>query len=97
MHNECAWPQQFWKSCVNGSNIVALQFGDQGTKEMLGVVGWKVWPVANFVQQHTTTSNNMQQGVQMDATCNIQQLMLGVVGQQCCVRLHAAQVVLLLN
>ena len=39
----------------------------------------------------------MQQGVQMDATCNIQQLMLGVVGQQCCVRLHAAQVVLLLN
>ena len=28
-----------------------------------------------------TTSNNMQQGVQTDATCNI---------QQCCVRLHAA-------
>ena len=28
-----------------------------------------------------TTRNNMQQGVQTDATCNI---------QQCCVRLHAA-------
>ena len=28
-----------WKSCANGSNIVALRFGDHGTKEMLGVVG----------------------------------------------------------
>ncbi|CAH3043043.1 unnamed protein product [Porites evermanni] len=26
-----------------------------------------------FAQQHATTSNNMQQGVQTDATCNIQQ------------------------
>ena len=31
--------------------------------------------------------NNMQQGVQTDATCNIQQY-LGVVGQQRWVRLH---------
>ena len=81
MCNERAWPQQCWKSCANGSNIVALRFGDHGTKEMLGVVGWKVWPVSNFAQQHATTSNNMQQGVQTDATCNI---------QQCCVRLHGA-------
>ena len=73
MRNERAWPQQCWKSCANGSNIVALRFGDHGTKEMLGVVGWKVWPVSNFAQQHTTTSNNMQHGVQTDATCNIQQ------------------------
>ena len=73
MRNERAWPQQCWKSCANGSNIVALRFGDHGTKEMLGVVGWKVWPVSNFAQQHATTSNNMQQGVQTDATCNIQQ------------------------
>ena len=56
MRNESAWPQQCWKSCANGSNIVALRFGDHGTKEMLGVVGWKVWPVSNFVQQHATTS-----------------------------------------
>ena len=64
------------------SNIVVLRFGDHGTKEMLGVnVGWKVWPVSDFVQQHTTISNNMQQGVQMDATWNI---------QQCCVHLHGA-------
>ena len=27
----------------------------------------------NNTQQHATTSNNMQQGVQTDATCNIQQ------------------------
>ena len=73
MRNERAWPQQCWKRCANGSNIVALRFGDHGTKEMLGVVGWKVWPVSNFAQQHATTSNNMQQGVQTDATCNIQQ------------------------
>ena len=39
MRNECAWPQQCWKSIANGSNIVALRFGDHGTKEMLGVVG----------------------------------------------------------
>ena len=73
MRNERAWPQQCWKSCANWSNIVALRFGDHGTKEMLGVVGWKVWPVSNFAQQHATTSNNMQQGMQTDATCNIQQ------------------------
>ena len=37
-----AWPQQCIKSCANGSNVVALRFGDQGIKEMLGVVGLKV-------------------------------------------------------
>ena len=74
MRNQRAWPQQCWKSCANGSNIVALRFGDHGTKEMSG-------PISNFAQQHATTSNNMQQGVQTDATCKI---------QQCCVRLHSA-------
>ena len=39
MRNECAWPQQCWKSCANRSNIVALRFSNHGTKEMLGVVG----------------------------------------------------------
>ena len=53
--------------------LLRLRFGDHGTKEMLGVVVWKVWPVSNFVQQQATTSNNMQQGVQTDATCNVQQ------------------------
>ena len=39
MRNERAWPQQCWRGCAKGSNIVALRFGDHGTKEMLGVVG----------------------------------------------------------
>ena len=47
--------------CVDGS-IVALSFGDHGTKEMLGV-GSKVW------QQLLTTRSDMQ----MDTTWNIQQ------------------------
>ena len=81
MRNQRAWPQQCWKSCANGSNIVALCFGDHGTKEMSGDVGWKVWPISNFAQQHATTSNNMQQDVQTDTTCNI---------QQCCIRLYSA-------
>ena len=49
------------------SNIVTLRFGEHRTKE----VASKVWPVSNFAQQHTTTSNNMQQGVQTDAACDI--------------------------
>ena len=75
MWNACAWPQERWKSCSNGSyfNIVALRFGDHGTNEVLGVVGWKVWPVSNFAQQLQTTRDNMQDGVQTDATCNIQE------------------------
>ena len=30
------------ESFANGSNIVALRFGDNGTNEMLGVVGSKI-------------------------------------------------------
>ena len=62
MRNERAWP-----------NNVALRFGDHGTKEMLGFVASKGWLVSNFAQQLITTCNNMQQGVQTDATCSIQQ------------------------
>ena len=40
-------PKNFEDLC-NASNIVVLRFGDQGTKEMLVVVGLKVWPVLNF-------------------------------------------------
>ena len=41
MCNARAWLQQYWKSWANGSNIVALRFGDHGTNEMLqlGIVG----------------------------------------------------------
>ena len=37
-----AWPQQCWKSCTNGSNIVTLRFNNHSTKEMLGVMGSNV-------------------------------------------------------
>ena len=70
--NERAWPQKCWKSCANGSKIVALRFGDHKTTEMLEVVGFKLC---------ATTRNNMQQVVQTNTICNI---------QQCCVRLHGA-------
>ena len=42
MCNAGSWPQQCWKSCADGSNIVALRFGDHGTKEILEVVGSNV-------------------------------------------------------
>ena len=63
MRNVRAWPQQCWRSCANGSNIVALRFGDHGTKEMLGLLlaekfDWfqTFW---NNGQQHPTTCNRV--------------------------------------
>ena len=57
--NVHAWHQQCCKSCANGSNIVVLRFSDHRTKEMLGVVGSKFWPVSNFAQQLPKTCNKM--------------------------------------
>ena len=59
MCNPRACPQHYWKRLANGSNIVALRFGDHKTKDMLGVAGAKVWLVSNFVQQLPTTRKNM--------------------------------------
>ena len=56
----------------SGSNIVALRFGDQGTKVMLAVVCLNVRRVG-FKLRAATTPSNMQQGVQMDTNYNIQQ------------------------
>ena len=78
MHNKRAWPQQCWKSCANGSNIVALRFGDHGTKEMLGVVGWKVWPVSNFAQQHATTCNRVCRRTQHVTSNNVASVCTGL-------------------
>ena len=65
MCNASAWLPQCWKSCANGSKIVALRFEDHETKEMLGVV-------QKFDRFQTLrTRNNMQQGVQTDARCII--------------------------
>ena len=59
--------QQCWDlQCIVGrihlirlSNIVAIRFGNHGTNEMLGVVGSKIWPVSNFVQQLPITCNRV--------------------------------------
>ena len=85
MRNERAWPQQCWKNCANGSNIVALHFGDHGTKEMLGVVGWKGWLVSNFAQQHATTCNRVCKRTQHVTSNNVWSCW-----STCCVRLHRA-------
>ena len=53
MRNERVRPQQCWKSCANGSNIVALRFRDHRTKEMLGVV-------ASVCTQPNVTENAVQ-------------------------------------
>ena len=70
----------FSPTCANESNIFALCFGDQGKKEIVGVLGLKVWPVSNLVQQLATTCNRVPQKpwrksttVQTDETCNVQQ------------------------
>ena len=52
MCNPRARPQQCWKSCANGWNLVALSFGDHGTKEMLEAV-------SNFAKQLPTTCNSV--------------------------------------
>ena len=78
-------PQQRWRSCVNGSNIVALRFGNHGTKEC-----WL--KILTGLELSATTPNNTQQDVTGYANGRNMQhpTMLGVVGQQCCVRLHGA-------
>jgi len=38
---------------------------------MLGVVGWKVWPVSNFAQQHATTSNRVYKRTQHVTSNNV--------------------------
>ena len=81
MHNERAWPQQCWKRCANGSNIVALRFGDHGTKEMSGVVGWKVWPVSNLAQQHPTTCNRVWKRTQHVTSNNVVSVCTGLKTQ----------------
>ena len=66
-------PNDVGRTVQTDPTLLRYASGDHGTKEILGVVGWKVSLVSNFAQQHATTSNNMQQGVQTDATRNIQQ------------------------
>ena len=57
---------------------------------LLGVVASlstlaKIW--TGFKLCATTPNNILQKSVQTHTTCNIQPMSVGVVGQQCCVRL----------
>ena len=54
MRNESAWPQQCWKSCANGSNIVALRFGVMEQNKC-----WQL--LAEKFDRFQTLCNNTQQ------------------------------------
>ena len=86
MCNACASPQQCCKSCANGSNIAALRLGDQGTKEMLGVVGSKGWPVSNFVQQLPTTFNRVCKQTQHVTSNNVATVCAGLSSDLTCMQ-----------
>ena len=65
MCNAYAWPLQCWKSCANGSNIVAFHFSDQLTEQK------KCWELlAQNFDRFQTLRNNSQQHATI---CNIQQ------------------------
>ena len=64
MHNEHAWPQQCWKSCE--TDPILLRFASAITEQK------KCWELlAEKFDRFKTFRNGMQQGVQMNATCNI--------------------------
>ena len=65
-------PINVGKSCANGSNIVALLLKRSRNKRNVGSFWLK--SLTSF-KLCTTTPNIMQQGVQMDTTCNIQHWM----------------------
>ena len=55
-------PEQCCKSYANGSNIVALRFGDQGTKKIFELLARKFGrfqTLCNNSQQHATTCNRV--------------------------------------
>ena len=59
---------------ADGRNLVGQQLPTWLAQNVASVYTWlKVWPVPNFARQVSTTRSNRQQGVQMDATCTIQQ------------------------
>ena len=65
MCNAYAWSLQCWKSCANGSNIVAFHFSDQLTEqkkcwELLAQNFDRFQTLRNNCQQHATTRNIQQ-------------------------------------
>ena len=80
-----AWPQQCWKSCANGSNLLRYASAIQEQKKC-----WKL--LAEKFDRFQTLRNNIQQHATgyANGRSMYHPTMLGVVGQQCCVRLHGA-------
>ena len=68
MCNARAWPQQCWRSCAYGSNIVFRSHASMITEqkkcwELLAQKFDRFQPLRSHSQQHAKTYNNMQQGV----------------------------------
>ena len=88
--NARAWPQQCCEKCENGSNIVALRFGDHGKKKCWKLLAKKFdqFQTSCNNSKHTTTSNRVckckrTQQVTPNNVGSCWPTMLGVAGQQC--------------
>ena len=64
-------PNSVGRAVQTDPTLFALRFGNHETKEALGVVGWKVWPVSNFAQQHATTCNRVCKRTQHVTSNNV--------------------------
>ena len=73
MHSERAWPPTMFEELCKRIQHCCSTLRGSRNKRNVGSCWLKSLTGSNFAQQHATTSNNMQQGVQTDATCNIQQ------------------------
>ena len=71
MRNERARPQKCWKSCANGSNIIALRFGDQKCWELLAEKFDRFQTLLNNTQQHPTTCNRVCKRTQNVTSNNV--------------------------
>jgi len=80
MHNECAWPQQCWKSCGNGSNIVALRFAITEQKKCweLSEKFDRFQTLCNNTQQHPTTCNRVSKQTQHVTSNNVASVCTGL-------------------
>ena len=78
MRNERARPQKCWKSCANGSNIIALRFGDQKCWELLAEKFDRFQTLRNNTQQHPTTCNRVCKRTQNVTSNNVASVCTGL-------------------
>ena len=73
--------EQCWKSCANGSNIVALRFGDHGRQGMLA----QKFDQLQILRNNSRPNNTQKQVTGCANGRNMQHpTMLRVFGPQCC-------------